>query len=84
MDGRQVPGFELLLFTRDVDLAARAVAAGVDGIVIDWERAGKRARQLAADTEINLDTVDDLRRMRMRRGAADRLPDQPARRSNAP
>lgn len=64
MDGRQVPGFELLLFTRDVDLAARAVAAGVDGIVIDWERAGKRARQFAADTEINLDTVDDLRRMR--------------------
>ena len=40
------------------------MAAGVDGIVIDWERAGKRARQLAADTEINLDTVDDLRRMR--------------------
>ena len=40
------------------------MAAGVDGIVIDWERTGKRERQLAADTEINLDTVDDLRRMR--------------------
>ena len=34
-----------------------AVAAGVDGIVIDWERRGKHVRQHGADTEVNEDTV---------------------------
>ena len=48
----------------DVDLATRAVAAGVDGLVIDWERNGKHVRQQAVDTEVNEDTVDDLRRVR--------------------
>lgn len=56
--------FELFLFTPDPDFARRAVAAGVDGIVIDWERSGKRERQQAADTEINEDTLEDLRRVR--------------------
>lgn len=65
MDVGRAPGLELFLFTRDVGLATRAVAAGIDGIVIDWERNGKHARQFAADTEISLDTVDDLRRMRV-------------------
>ena len=55
---------ELFLFTADPDLAASAVASGVDGIVIDWERAGKQQRQLSADTEINEDTVEDLHRVR--------------------
>jgi hypothetical protein len=56
--------FDLFLFTRDISFARHAVAAGVTGIVIDWERAGKRDRQADADTEVNGDTVDDLRRMR--------------------
>jgi HpcH/HpaI aldolase/citrate lyase family len=56
--------FELFLFTPDPDFAARAVVAGVHGIVIDWERVGKEERQEAADTEINLDTVEDLIRVR--------------------
>lgn len=56
--------FELFLFTREPDLATRAVAAGVDGIVIDWEQVGKYDRQASADTEINKDTVEDLRRVR--------------------
>jgi hypothetical protein len=55
---------ELYLFTTDPVFASRAVDSGVTGIVIDWERDGKRARQLSADTEINEDTVDDLRRIR--------------------
>jgi hypothetical protein len=55
---------ELFFFTSDSDLARRGVDAGLDGIVIDWERVGKEQRQVAADTEINLDTVDDLRRVR--------------------
>ena len=65
MHGSQsTPNLELFLFTRDVGLATRAVSAGVDGIVIDWERRGKRARQHGADTEVNEDTVDDLRLVR--------------------
>lgn len=56
--------FELFLFTPGPDLAVRAIAAGADGIVIDWERIGKEERQAAADTEINRDTVDDLGRVR--------------------
>ena len=38
--------------------------AGVSGIIVDWERAGKRERQARADTEINTHTLDDLRRVR--------------------
>lgn len=53
-------GLDLFLFTPEPDVAMRAAAAGVAGIVIDWERAGKAERQEAADTEINRDTVDDL------------------------
>jgi len=36
----------------------------VEGIVVDWEVEGKRRRQAGADTEINADTVEDLRRVR--------------------
>lgn len=64
MADRRAPSIELFLFTSDVGLATRAVCAGIDGIVIDWERRGKRLRQHAADTEVNDDTVDDLRRVR--------------------
>jgi len=56
--------FDLFLFTRDVSFASDAVAAGVTGIVIDWEQAGKHARQADADTEVTGDTDEDLRRMR--------------------
>jgi hypothetical protein len=64
MDVRSASSFELFLFTRDVVLARSAIAAGVDGIVIDLERNGKRIRQLGADTEVNEDTIEDLRTMR--------------------
>ncbi len=70
MTDRQAPSFELFLFTSDVGLATGAVNAGIDGLVIDWERRGKHARQRVADTEINEDTVHDLRRIR----AATRAP----------
>lgn len=56
--------FELLLFTTDEAVVRTAVAAGVDGIIVDWERRGKEERQAGADTEINADTPDDLRRVR--------------------
>jgi 2-keto-3-deoxy-L-rhamnonate aldolase RhmA len=64
MTDRQAPSFELFLFTSDIELATRAVGAGIDGIVIDWERNGKHARQHEADTEVSEDTVDDLRLVR--------------------
>ncbi len=64
-EGRSVTErFELLLFATDADLIRRAVGAGVDGIVVDWENRGKEDRQQGADTQINYQTVEDLRRVR--------------------
>jgi hypothetical protein len=59
-----VTPFELFLFARDPDLVRDATAAGVDGIVVDWERLGKRERQAGADTEIRADTPADLAAVR--------------------
>jgi HpcH/HpaI aldolase/citrate lyase family len=56
--------FELLLFAVEPGLVHEAVAAGIDGIVVDWERQGKLERQLGVDTEINEQTVGDLVRVR--------------------
>ncbi len=44
--------------------AAAVVSAGATGIVVDWERRGKVARQAGADTQINADTPDDLAAVR--------------------
>ncbi|MHB0977124.1 MAG: aldolase/citrate lyase family protein [Candidatus Aquicultorales bacterium] len=57
-------GFELLLFATDSALIERAVKAGIDGIIVDWEFAGKERRQTDADTQINNDTLEDLVRVR--------------------
>lgn len=56
--------FELLLFSTDLSFIRAAVAAGVNGIVIDWERIGKAERQRGFDTQINADTLEDLERVR--------------------
>ena len=56
--------FELFLFSTDPATIVPAVSAGVAGVVVDWERVGKRHRQAGADTQIGEDTVDDLRRVR--------------------
>jgi 2-keto-3-deoxy-L-rhamnonate aldolase RhmA len=55
---------ELFLFTADADVARAATAAGVDAVIVDWERRGKHRRQAGADTEVNRDTPDDLSRVR--------------------
>jgi len=55
---------DLFLFTTDVQYAREALRAGIDGLVVDWEHVGKEERQSSADTEINHDTPDDLRRLR--------------------
>lgn len=49
------------LFTTDGALARRAQDAGIDGIVIDWERRGKHARQRTYDFEINRQGVREVR-----------------------
>jgi HpcH/HpaI aldolase/citrate lyase family len=59
-----VTEFELSLFASDHDVVARAVGAGVQSVVVDWEFEGKAVRQANADTEVNRHTVDDLRRVK--------------------
>jgi hypothetical protein len=56
--------FALLLFSTSPLLIRQAVAAGVQGIVVDWEYLGKERRQQCADTQIGHDTVEDLERVR--------------------
>lgn len=55
---------DLLLFTVDPRFAARCVAAGAAGVVVDWERRGKARRQAGEDTQINGDTPADLAAVR--------------------
>jgi 2-keto-3-deoxy-L-rhamnonate aldolase RhmA len=54
----------LLLFTADPRVAATATAAGVDGVVVDWEHRDKRRRQAGEGTEINAHTPADLAAVR--------------------
>jgi len=77
--------FDLFLFSTDVEAIEPAVAAGVAGVVVDWERVGKRHRQSGADTQIGEDTAADLARVRAATAARvlcrvdnvrDLLPDQ--------
>ena len=56
--------FELILFYANPADAAEAGAAGIEGLVVDWERRGKARRQRDAATEINHHTAEDLRRAR--------------------
>ncbi|HEU0103278.1 MAG TPA: hypothetical protein VFR07_13250 [Mycobacteriales bacterium] len=55
---------DLLLFSVDPHLVHRSVAAGVTGVVVDWEHRGKARRQHGYDTEVNRQTPADLRRVR--------------------
>lgn len=56
--------FELIVFTTDEDWIPRLIDAGVDAVIVDWEWQGKHDRQLGADTQVNHDSLDDLRRVR--------------------
>ena len=62
--GHLPPPFHLLLFSTDSTMVQQADAAGIDGIIVDWEDRGKDVRQAGADTEINHDTRADLKRVR--------------------
>ncbi len=56
--------FGLFLFSTDPVMIRAALPGGLAGVVVDWERRGKRERQAGADTQIGADTHDDLRRVR--------------------
>jgi 2-keto-3-deoxy-L-rhamnonate aldolase RhmA len=56
--------FGLYLFSTDPGFIGSAISAGVTGIIVDWEYIGKDARQTGYDTEINHNTLEDLRRVR--------------------
>lgn len=66
--GRHGVAIDLFVFSTDPAFTARVVAAGVAGVVVDWERRGKRRRQVGVDTQINADTPDHLRRVRAATG----------------
>jgi hypothetical protein len=55
---------DLFLFSTDTHRIRSSVEAGVAGIIVDWERIGKRTRQRSADTQIGRDTLEDLERVR--------------------
>lgn len=55
---------ELVLFETRSKEAARALAAGIRSLIVDWEWREKEARQAGADTEINRDGPEDLERLR--------------------
>jgi len=65
MSEQEIAHSELLLFSVDPQMVESAVAAGVDGIIVDWENQEKKERQNGSDTEINRHTLDDLRAVRM-------------------
>jgi len=62
--GLRSEGIGGFLFSTDPSFAARAVRAGAAGVIVDWERRGKRERQAGADTQVNADTPADLARIR--------------------
>jgi hypothetical protein len=58
------PYIELFAFSANAAYARRVVDAGATGVVVDWERRGKRQRQVGADTQVNGDTPAQLAAVR--------------------
>jgi hypothetical protein len=56
--------FSIFLFSTNPKFIAQSVSGGVEGIVVDWENIGKKKRQAFVDTQINRDTLEDLRHVR--------------------
>lgn len=57
-------GIDAFVFTADPAFARAVVRAGAAGVIVDWERRGKRERQAGADTQVNGDTAADLVQVR--------------------
>jgi len=60
----RVAYINLFAFANSAAPARAVVGAGATGVVVDWERRGKRCRQAGVDTQINADTHDDLAAVR--------------------
>ena len=60
----RVAYINLFAFTNTPAAARAVVGAGASGVVVDWERRGKRVRQAGVDTQINADTPEDLAAVR--------------------
>lgn len=56
--------FELFLFYVNLPYVQQAEAAGLNGIIVDWEHQGKEDRQQFFDTQINRHTPQDLHDVR--------------------
>lgn len=54
---------KLFLFTVDLSLAKQAEEAGIDGVIVDWEKNGKNERQMGYSTEINFHTIQNLKEL---------------------
>lgn len=52
---------DLALFTTDPGTAQGAIAAGIDRVIVDWETAGKAARQTGYSTQVNQDSPEHVR-----------------------
>ena len=66
--GDRVAYIDLFAFTNTPAAARAVVDAGATGVVVDWERRGKVARQAGVDTQVNGDTPDDLAAVRAATG----------------
>ena len=60
----RVAYINLFAFANNAPAAEAVVGAGATGVVVDWERRGKRARQAGVDTQINADTPEHLAAVR--------------------
>jgi hypothetical protein len=56
--------FELFLFSTDPQVIRTAGIAGVHGFIVDMENKCKQTRQSGFDTQINLNTLEDLKTVR--------------------
>jgi hypothetical protein len=54
---------KLFLFTTDLTLAQKAEKAGIESVLVDWERKGKALRQAGHNLEINKDSPEDVKRL---------------------
>jgi len=55
---------DLFVFHSEISRTIKFAKSGVDGVIIDWEQSGKDSRQFLYNTQINLHTLDDLRKVK--------------------
>jgi HpcH/HpaI aldolase/citrate lyase family len=55
---------DLFAFSTDPHFVRNVVGSGAAGVVVDWERRGKRRRQAGVDTQVNEDTPAHLATVR--------------------